>query len=532
MITWWETCRPGDPKTVVLIQFDLMGHSPWAEAARARHEVAKERTGFALMLRHRLAYLGFHCLYWLGDGGVFARLRERQEDTDAATKAADEAFNCFHQFQGTTAGTESLSFRATATLIEVILHPEPGQWFSPELNEFLKYERKLALRDAFVITDPLYRDLSDEVARRFSSKRSVRLQNREVSAYTDTDHPFKLPESPDTFAAWLQRRTDLAPSRNQSSLLQGLRIVGDAAIVNTAPTRAGYEAVSLIQTVFPQSEFGHLVAPFREEWEAAMEVSSRFAGVKTAPLRLTCPVTDDPTVYLDHSPINYGVIHAFHQLVEKNAAFQNHFLPEAMRYQESSGRRMPGAVAVDVAVILKGNELLFAHRVPRKGGYNPELWSVSLEEHFAIAKSTYGGREHPADGDIEATIVRGLREEFVSLSFAGEMVVSVQAVSLDLVNLNLQFLAIVQLPDTSFKELAELWRLPNETPDGGEHDCLATAELDPEILAKTLRAESPGELIKQSAGANYADRATHGWHPRSKSRLACCLWLSEKGVSH
>src|SRR5690349_15676325 len=104
MITWWETCRPGDPKTVVLIQFDLMGHSPWAEAARARREVAKERTGFALMLRHRLAYLGFHCLYWLGDGGVFARLRERQEDTDAATKAADEAFNCFHQFQRTTAG--------------------------------------------------------------------------------------------------------------------------------------------------------------------------------------------------------------------------------------------------------------------------------------------------------------------------------------------------------------------------------------------------------------------------------------------
>src|SRR5207302_1866760 len=87
------------------------------------------------------------------------------------------------RFQRGIQGTDVLSIRATATLVDVYLHPEPGQWFSPELNDFLKYERKLGLRGAFVITDSLYQSLSRQAASRFTSRRLVRMQKRLVPAY-------------------------------------------------------------------------------------------------------------------------------------------------------------------------------------------------------------------------------------------------------------------------------------------------------------------------------------------------------------
>src|SRR3989442_974052 len=145
MSTWWESCRPGDPADVVLIQFDLMGHSPWAASQPVEREPAKDRTEFALVLRLRLGYEGFDSLYWLGDGGVFARPYKRQEDADAAVNAADVAFDYFSRFKGFAIGADKLSFRATATLVKVLLYPEASHWFSAELNEFLKYERELAL---------------------------------------------------------------------------------------------------------------------------------------------------------------------------------------------------------------------------------------------------------------------------------------------------------------------------------------------------------------------------------------------------
>ena len=107
-------------------------------------------------------------------------------------------------------------------------------------------------------------------------------------------------------------------------------------------------------------------------------------------------------------------------------------------------------------------------------------------------KSTRGGREHPSDVDIEDTIIRGLQEEFVSERFEKEIVISVQAIFLDLVNLNLQVLAVAQLPDTSFSELVERWQ-SIETPDRGEHDALASISLNSTTLNKALMSDSPGK---------------------------------------
>ena len=328
--------------------------------------------------------------------------------------------------------------------------------------------------------------------------------------------------------AWLMRQKDLPlPNRTGLDVPKSLPVVGDCVICDAAPSKTGYDNIVLVQSTFPEEDFETLMKQFKAEWSTARSEAQGLKGIKSAPLRITCPVTDDPTLYLEHAPVEYGLIHAFHHLVERNSAVYDHFLREALQYRTVSGRRMPGAVAVDATVILSGNELLLSHRIARKGGYNPELWSATLEEHFSVAKSTWGNREHPADMDIEDTIVRGLREEFVSQDSAKEILVSVHAVTLDLVNLNLQFQSVVHLPDTSFEELAEAWRSP-ETPDRGEHDTLATLEFKASTIRRALLANSPGQLTKSSAGENYSERSEHPWHPRSRARLACCLWLLEE----
>ena len=96
MIAWWETEQPGKEARVVLIQFDLAGHSKWVEG-QPQHiiPVAKSRAEFAKTLATLLAYEGFYPLFWLGDGGVFARRYSGEEDADTAVKAADGALKYF-----------------------------------------------------------------------------------------------------------------------------------------------------------------------------------------------------------------------------------------------------------------------------------------------------------------------------------------------------------------------------------------------------------------------------------------------------
>ncbi len=126
MNAWWDSYSPGFFQEAILIQFDLGGHSSWAAEQPVTLDVAKARAEFANKLKEQLAYEQFHPLYWLGDGGVFARPYKSPDDPDAAVNAADVAFDCFSRFRDSVEGGSKLSFRATATLISIILFPDPG----------------------------------------------------------------------------------------------------------------------------------------------------------------------------------------------------------------------------------------------------------------------------------------------------------------------------------------------------------------------------------------------------------------------
>jgi len=211
---------------------------------------------------------------------------------------------------------------------------------------------------------------------------------------------------------------------------------------------------------------------------------------------------------------------------------------EALKH--THGRALPGSLCLDGVVIVSNGEretgkegaraLLLAHRVFRVGGDRPDCWSASFEENFAPVSGTYGGRYRPRDEDLTATAIRGLKEELVSLKFNRSIQLSFQAVSIELPNLNLQLIAVMNLPDTSFSDVKILWP-SDDTPDNSEHDVLGAMKLNVGVLRKALSSRCPAELGEDVKISNpdLDEYLNHPWHPRSLARIACCLWMLEEG---
>ena len=395
MASWWENYELGRAHQVVLIQFDLGGHSRWAKNnVDYSLEVAKDRAEFAAILKLRLAHEGFDALYWLGDGGVFAQSCEPTVP-DRAVEAVDIAFQYFDRFRTTFSYARDLSLRATATTIEVYLSPNASDWFSVELNEFLKYERTLGLTNAFVITNPLFRRLN-RCKERFSNPRSVLLQDgatdKIVYVHTDSLHSFKATTSGRSFKVWLAKNKDVLP---KPSLINGadypeLLTCENTAILDTAVSREGYYRVQLErEESFPQSAFEASVEPYAELWRDSLAKSAAFEGTKATVLGVTVPVSDDPTLYLDIATLDFKAVRAFHEFVE-NDGVRKLLLRDALKVQ--SRRSLPTSLTVDVAVLLgqgDNRQLLICHRALRKGGFTRAVqhWSASFEEQFGRSRA-------------------------------------------------------------------------------------------------------------------------------------------------
>lgn len=538
MCAWWESYSRGDHERVILVQFDLGSHSLWVANQEYRQNVARDRCEFAETLRSRIkgAFEEFDRLYWLGDGGVFACRLKKNNDLDDAVKAVDIAFDWFKIFQSYAEGAEKLSFRATATVVDVLIYPEASHWFSEELNEFLKYERELALTNAFVITDKFHKDLTQPaIQNRFSKLNPVMLSSgTQVATYIDKEHPYILEDFPPRFQSWLSENAKRFPAPNFS--VEGLQPpfvpIGNSVIVDTAPTEVGYKRVSVVETEFPWSEFDELINPFASDWKEAQKGFIDLTGKKAAPLHITSPGTDDPTLYIEYAKIDYRYIASFLNWLHATHNIREKLIKQAFGFRSREGRRIPGSLTVHVAVIIDSRPqtqdryLLLAHRVKRYGGFYPNCWSASYEEQFSPVKSEWGGRIRSPDGNLNDTVIRGLKEEFLSPNFDKNISVSLQAVFIDLVNLNLQLMAVVVLSNTTFSEVVGRWA-SGEAPDSTEHDLLAAIRIEPSILEKAISAEGPAEFVEIYSAPELQDKGMHPWHPSSQARIACCLWMIE-----
>jgi len=196
---WWRKRRRGSQCQVVFFQIDLAGHSRWLlESTETIPALADFLRDFAGSVKDKLEAIGFDRLSWGGDGGVFCRELKSDADAGAVFAAADVVFECF---SGVRNRNQDLKLRASATCTPyVIINSDPGNFCDNRLNAFIKYERDLALNDAFIITDELRQRMDSR------DERVRELQRRA--------QPIKLPIG-DSFVTWVDSKHPYAKESAQ-----------------------------------------------------------------------------------------------------------------------------------------------------------------------------------------------------------------------------------------------------------------------------------------------------------------------------
>ena len=494
--------------------------------------------------RRALNYMRFHRVYWLGDGGVYAiQYTGNERDADAAVAAADGRYKCFEQFSSSAPGGNQLSLRITATLIEVVLHPDPSQWYGRNLNIFLKYEREIGSPDALIISSQLYEKLSRDARKRFPKYDDILLPNKEsIRLYEDSHHPRqRQAESDLRFMLWLQNHARQFPPATCS--ITGKRdhdvAIADTVIVDAAPTEAGYSKTYLTTVEHDWTQFhSSIILLKHDDWQHVMQESISEPGIKAAPRRVTVPNTDTSSLIIECARVGFGIAQPFHKLLIQRPDLQENFAPSAFAFQSSEGRTIPGILGIHALVIVTGTDnkvgtdptryLLVAHRVYRETGYASDTWSASFEEQFNPVDAEINGKHIVADKDLLATVTRGIQEEFLTYEFdLSGMSIQLHAIFVEADILNLQVMAAVILPTTSFAEVKAMWP---KARDAKDHDALAVLPIRQNVLWQAISASGPGGLLESYSGPRREEHVKHPWHPTSRARLACCLWMLKSGL--
>lgn len=534
---WWHALGEGDNVNVIILQFDLGSHTKAAEGMATDVQAFREFKEFGQTLEAELAPQGFACLHWLGDGGLFARQYKNYKDAESVCAAADAAFGVFHQKWNAT--DTPLTLRITATLLHgVFIGKEAGYWYSLRLNQFLKHERQIGRAGAFVITNELLRNMdntSDIYARFKDCKPRQILISEGVSfaAVTDRNHSPKVEPEADRFEVWLTKRT-WPPGVHQVHANWDGTVVGDSLILGSALGKRGYDNSELIP-VEPGPGSQVFPARYLERFDQKYEEIKHLTGKKACVRTYMPSMSDDATLRIQWEMIDFARARAFHEVIETDLEVWNYFSPEG---GAAEPRPFPGILATHNVLILAPRPgtryLLLAHRKKsaRPGGYYNNRWSVSFEEQFFPVESIRDGRRFAADPSLPSAVLRGAKEELLGEKFNGSCSVSLHAVQVETLNLNLGVLGAVLLPGVDFPDLDKMWKHP-DTIDRNEHDAILALPLQADILNRCLGADGlPQELwtVHAKAGREDLTAEDHMWHPTSKVRLALSLWLLECGL--
>jgi hypothetical protein len=527
---WWNNSGKAESPQVVLFQVDLGGHSRWVQDQPTDREPANARAEFSMILQRRLRLHGYDRLYWLGDGGLFARKHDGVADANSACEAADAAFELFEEWKKSH---WDLRLRACATYLDsVLIDPDPGNWLSANLNAFLKFERSIALPNAFVITDNLKRKMDEHSTfyKRFKDRRSANLGNEEqITTWIDSHHPWKVAASPESFSAWwVRKRTQglLPPASSENP--QAFEI-GDSVILHTALDLTGYPEIRTVSRD-PAARGNGIEPEDRDRWSAERErlLGENVQGTIMCVVHFQGEFTDDPNNRLDWRAIDYVDFSAFSYLMSDGPT-RARYLPKA-REVIGKGTEIPNSLSNHIVVTTRneagGRDVIIAHRKKskREGGYYHNVWSVSIEEQFLPSQTRRGNRTTGPDSSIAAAVIRGVQEELTGPEYHGATHVSIHAFQMEKMLLNFGFLAIVHLPDLTFKELADLWPA---APDSQEQDAIAALPLDEHLLRRCLEQDAlPLDVWNQieRRGGSGLTPPDHKWHPTSHGRLALSLW--------
>lgn len=160
----------GQVKKLLLLQVDIEGHSKLSKEMRPA-DVMKMKVELAELLGDRLKADGYKGMGWQGDGGMFAL--DVSDNVTLLDKAASSWRSIRHAAEIISKRYPHLfkegviPLRASAHVCSVNVHPDPRYWHAEGINEFAKAERDIGIRDNFMITGELYRELPEEAKQEF-----------------------------------------------------------------------------------------------------------------------------------------------------------------------------------------------------------------------------------------------------------------------------------------------------------------------------------------------------------------------------
>jgi hypothetical protein len=146
-----------------LLQLDLANHSQWTRELNSFPDAFRLRREFALRVKEGLNRFGFDRLSWGGDGGVF--VADGARAVTEALNAAVKVRGVFDNWRGKARQGERLALRVSLHRTRVTTADDPAYCFGTELNEFMKYERKLRDPDdvnSTVVTGRVLEDMTHE----------------------------------------------------------------------------------------------------------------------------------------------------------------------------------------------------------------------------------------------------------------------------------------------------------------------------------------------------------------------------------
>lgn len=163
-----NTLKPGDRRTFVCLQLDIVGHSKLSAPDRDLHK-AKElfhRETTRIVEAH-----GGRSFKWEGDGGAFLFLvtddSEFERSCQAAFAILDSLPQVNQEIRKETGLAQPLHVRISLDSGEARYDPNPGLITGDFLNAFLKYERAIARPDAVVVTERVFKQLAQPTQARF-----------------------------------------------------------------------------------------------------------------------------------------------------------------------------------------------------------------------------------------------------------------------------------------------------------------------------------------------------------------------------
>ena len=513
-----------------LIQVDLQGHTRWVESIASWPHALDARRDFVERLTAALEPFRFFRSHWAGDGGLFVAQVVGTKPHLAVTaksvlKAAYASAKAFKDWQSVERDRSQLGIRISLHQATIWPDDEPGNWFSVELNRFMKFERDLAIAGAISMTDVVYRSLpKSEQGDWFPT--TVKVGDAvNWTIYWNKQQKIELEET--TFVKWLSDSRYAIAGRLAAQLHEledTIVVCGNCLIIAAPVSSVGFENKIELEEL--------ATTRWMEGVPALVRAEGGHDFAKVCPVQIHTPLTDSPKMVIRYVRGWYKWAREFGREIEADVAKRVRYGKSALTLDRSKGA-IPDILCSHIVVILEDRKasepwLLICQRAEIAGQVDFESgsWTVSIEEQYRPAVNLIDGKAEKHDTSIHESVVRGLREE---LGIPDEVtpVVETHGLFVEADQLRTAILAVarVMLDFDKFKRGIPL------AIDRGELRAAVVVPLNKSNVECLLDSEAvPEDFLSLHGiwvkGGISADRK-NVWHTSSKLRLVLARWLLE-----